>query len=286
MTRTGERQKKKGINQPMGLTSEAVIHFAHANGFPAGSYQALFNALPAHWQNISLPMFGHSPRFPVVDNWRHQVDELIEHVIQHAQGKPVYAIGHSFGGVVSFMAACEAPEHFAGLIMLDPPLVAGASRYVFQLAKKTPLIDRLTPAKLTRVRRRQWPVETNLVEYFSQRALFKDMDKRCVRDYVNAVTKMHNGHWQLTFEPEVETALFRHIPHNLHQYRGRLQCPALLMTGSGSRVCAPNRYKPFIRYNPHIAHTTFHGGHMFPLERPEALAERLVEIISRWQDKP
>ena len=83
--------------------SKAVLHFAHANGFPASSYNKVFSSLEEDYQVIAVNKFGHTPRFPISQNWTNQVAELIEYV-QDKSAEPVFAVGHSFGGVISYMA--------------------------------------------------------------------------------------------------------------------------------------------------------------------------------------
>ena len=38
-------------------SSELSFHFAHANGFPAGSYSAMFSALPDHFHRLHVERF-------------------------------------------------------------------------------------------------------------------------------------------------------------------------------------------------------------------------------------
>lgn len=263
--------------------SPVTFHFGHANGFPAESYTTLFNALPEHWQRLSVSKFGHAPQYPVSANWRNQVDELIAYVRQHRSGdQPVYAIGHSFGAVISYMAACQEPSLFKGLIMFDPPLVTGISSALFRLAKWTPYIDKLTPARLAATRRTCWPKSTDLVGYFKNKGLFKHMDRRCVADYVHAVTRLRDEHWHLTFRADVEAELFRNVPHNLHKYYGKLKCPAVLVTAKDTTVCVERMRNPFIKGN-NIPHDELPGGHMFVLEKPEMVADYITATISKWE---
>ena len=44
------------------------IFFAHANGFPSGTYGKLFDALAPEYAVAHLSQHGHDPRFPVDDN--------------------------------------------------------------------------------------------------------------------------------------------------------------------------------------------------------------------------
>ena len=54
-----------------------IINFAHANGFPAGSYKTLFDYFPDHFKIIALDKYGHNEQKPINHNWQAQVDELI-----------------------------------------------------------------------------------------------------------------------------------------------------------------------------------------------------------------
>lgn len=262
--------------------AEVSFHFAHANGFPAACYNAVFENLPQHFNRLHVEKFGHDPLLPVNANWRNQVNELVKHIkASNKDDRGVYAVGHSFGAVISYMAACEHPELFRGLIMLDPPLVIGPISYFFRVAKKTPLINKLTPAGLAETRNSQWPATTDMEAYFHGKALFRNMDKRCVRDYVRSVTHTKGDYTSLTFRADVEAELFRNVPHNLGKYKGKLKCPALLVTAKDSAVCKPAMYQRLLKHNA-INHIEMKGGHMFPLEHPERVADLISATVCGW----
>ena len=263
-------------------SSDLSFHFAHANGFPAGCYNAMFSALPSTFNRLHVERFGHDPQLPVNGNWRNQVNELIHHIEkENTDPRGVFGVGHSFGAVITYMAACEAPELFRGLILFDPPLVVGPLSHFFKFAKHTPLINKLTPAKLAQTRNTSWPLHTDMEAYFHGKALFRDMDKRCVRDYVKAVTAQKGDAISLTFRADVEAALFRNVPHNLGKYKGKLKCPAVLVTGDKSNVCKPQMYTRLMQHNS-IEHKVMKGGHMFPLEHPEEVAAFVTATLTKW----
>lgn len=276
-------------NEVLQLKSEkqVIVHFAHANGFPAKSYAKLFAHLNDNIELIALDKFAHNPEFPLNNNWGNQVDELI-HFVKAKQAEinpnlPIVLVGHSFGAVISFLACCKKPTLFSGLIMLDPPLITGLASWIFRFAKKGKLIDKITPAGKTKIRNSKWHHKTDLVKYFAQRALFKNMDIDCIADYVSAVTNEHQGERVLHFDVQVEADIFRTIPANLHKQYGKLNTPSYLLTGKHTEVCVEKLRNPFIRGNSMITHEAFDfGGHMFPLERPIQVASRLNTLITQF----
>ncbi|OFC72658.1 alpha/beta fold hydrolase [Alteromonas confluentis] len=258
-----------------------IIHFAHANGFPAATYKTMFNRLPESWQILANPQFGHCVEFPVSQNWMYQVDELIHYLDRCDVDEPVWLVGHSFGAVVSFLTACRHPEWVKGVIMLDPPLVYGVKRYVVQSAKWFNLMDNITPSKLARIRRTQWHKEDDIEGYFAAKKLFRTMDKRCIRDYVNSATRVEGAMRRLTFSNQVEADIFRHFPHNLKKFAGKLKCPGLLVGGTDSHVSSSADRARFAKDNG-IEVKMYAGGHMFPLEDPEGVAALITATLKGW----
>ena len=260
------------------------LHFAHANGFPAGSYQQIFKNLPDNFEVHAITKFAHSVRYPVNANLSNQVAELIEY-LENSVAKPVYAVGHSMGAVVSFIAACERPDLIKGVIMLDPPIASGLARVAFRLLKYSPLIDKFSPAGKAKVRCQSWPLGTDVVAYFKDKALFKDFQLACIQDYVNAVIDEREGELRLNFDAQIEANIYRNVPHNLNRYYKRLAVPGLLITGSRSDVCVPAFLGSFIKKSK-IEHQIFEGnGHMFPLEEPQQVAKIIAERIQMWENQ-
>ncbi len=259
-----------------------LINFAHANGFPAGSYQTFFHYFHEsnRYKIIANEKYGHHKHFPVSNNWPHLVEELVYFVKQ--QNQPVIAIGHSFGGVISFMAACQYPELFKGLIMLDPPVITGVETWAIRLLKKTRYIDKVTPAGKSKKRRRFWPVDTDLASKFSRSKLFKDFDPRCLKDYVNSATIKKNDRLELVFDPQIETEIFRNMPTNLAKFKQKLTMPSALIMGEHSDVSPAYFFKRFAKLNSNIELHSINAGHMFPLEKPQETFTLIDKIISGW----
>ncbi|MFT4655280.1 MAG: pimeloyl-ACP methyl ester carboxylesterase [Patiriisocius sp.] len=261
---------------------EIFLYFAHANGFPTGSYKKLFNHLPKQYNVIAIDKLAHNPQYPLNDNWQNQVAEMISFVESNkGEHEKVVAVGHSFGALVSYMSACLRPDLFSALVMLDPPLMTGLARYLFRFAKKTRLINKITPAGITLLRKQKWHREQDLHAYFSKKVLFKDFDPDCINDYISSAISEQGDHMHLNFDVETEANIFRTIPHNLPTYAGKLKVPSVLITGKNTDVCVPVLRKPFLKTNPSVTHIEFKKGkHMFPLEYPVEVAHAIANVLT------
>lgn len=257
--------------------TKPLLHFAHANGFPAGSYRQLLNALGAHYQVFAIDKLGHDPRYPVDNNWRNPVRELRDFLRAQAQG-PVIGVGHSFGGVVTFRCAHQYPELFRAVIMLDPPMVNGVGAGMFMLAKGLGLVDRITPAGRSKGRREEWPSRQEAGQQLRPKALFRAFDEACFQDYLDAGLEDTEAGVRLAYRNAVELAVFRNGPHDSWRYRTPLPVPGALVTATQGSVVAPPVVRSLVRQH-RLLNRQAKGSHMFPLEHPAATAELVHQLI-------
>ncbi|MFA3792083.1 alpha/beta fold hydrolase [Aliiglaciecola sp. SL4] len=266
------------------MTSYSKIHFAHANGFPAGSYRLLLDSLGQNFEVFAIDKLAHNANFPVVLGWQNQVSELMA-FIQEKQAEPCYLVGHSFGAVVSYLTACQYPRMVKGLVLLDPPLITGLTSLLFKSARKLGFGDRLSPAKQAMNRCTSWPKGTNVEDYFKGKALFKDMHPECIADYVGSAVKEMPDEFKLDFDHRVEANIFRTIPLNLERYKLPGNLPAAIITGEKTKVCKNTLIAPFIKKNKLEHLVVKGGGHMFPLEQPQLVATMINDKISQWDSQ-
>lgn len=260
------------------------IHFAHANGFPVGSYKRLFDSLADNIEVFGLTKFAHSESFPVNANFANLNLELIHH-LEDQVCKPVYLVGHSMGAVLSFMVACDRPDLVKGLIMLDPPIASGMASLLFKAMKIFAQTDRFTPAGKSKNRCESWPLDTDLVSYFQGKALFKHFDKECIQDYVSSAITEKEGRLQLHYDPKVETEIYRNVPDNIYKYYKRLAVPTLLISGEKSELNSAFFLSSFLKTTGVEQQVLSNGGHMFPLEQPAKVAAIVSDTLMKWEDE-
>lgn len=257
------------------------IYFAHGNGFPSPCYQQLLTVLQTRYECGYIDRIGHDSRFPVTENWDKLVDQLL-YGIKTSCSQPVIGVGHSLGGVLTFLAAIKEPSLFKAVIMIDSPLLGRFKSRMVRLAKSLGIIDRVTPGHRARWRRRHWKTREELTSYLKARPLFSTFNDACLQDYINfGFSKTDNG-YQLYFNSYTEYMIYRTIPHNLIQFEGKISIPIALVYGDKSNVV--DRYD--VSYMKKMYHVTCYrmkGTHMLPMENPEALGMEIFRAIDEMK---
>ena len=255
--------------------SRDILHFSHANGFPAACYRKFLAGLAPEYRVGSINCIGHDPSYPVTDGWPHLVAQQIDHLVRRNRA-PVVGVGHSLGGYLTFMAAVQRPELFKCIVLLDAPIIGYFKGHAFGMLKRLGLVDRITPAYATRDRRRDWSSAEEMIAHFRRRKIFRQFDPECLEDYAELGTVREGNRLRLVFDPEIEYRIYRSVPHDLVYYCSRLRVPAGFIGGRHSDVLR----------RVGLAHTRrsfrvkrVEGGHLFPFERPQMAAEAVRQMV-------
>lgn len=254
----------------------ASIVFAHANGFPAGTYALLFELLRAQGHEVRAPaMLGHDANYPVTDSWPHLARQLADFVRAQAQGgQPPVLVGHSLGGLLCLMAAARDPALASAVLLLDSPIVAGWRARTVGLAKRTGLMARVSPSKISRHRREHWPSREAALAHFVSKRAFARWHPQMLRDYIDSGMCDRADGCTLAFAREVESSIYDTLPHRLGQLLKQqpLQCPLVFIGGLRSRE---TRQAGGVLVSGRYAQgrvTLLDGSHLFPMEHPHATA--------------
>jgi pimeloyl-ACP methyl ester carboxylesterase len=257
------------------------IVFAHGNGFPAGTYARLFEAWRAAGYEVLAPrQVGHDPRFPVGDGWARLRDELAHFIERHAAA-PVFLVGHSLGGLLCLKTATRRPQLVRGVVVLDSPIVTGWRAQAVHLAKLTGLMPRLSPGRISRRRRREWPTREAVAQHFAGKSVFACWDPRVLADYVQAGFEERGDRVRLAFEPEVETRIYDTLPHDMARTLRRHppSCPVGFIAGTRSEEMRRGGTETAQR----LAGARFRwmeGTHLYPMESPAPTAALVLELLA------
>lgn len=255
--------------------SRPILHFSHANGFPAPCYRAMLADLETDHRIGHIDRIGHDERFPVTEGWPHLVDELIA-AIQSRYDEPVVGVGHSLGGYLSALAAAQRPDLFRAVVLLDAPIIPPFQGSAMAIIKRLGLIDRITPAGAMRYRRREWPSREDVEAHFKRRPMFHTFDPQCLHDYAQLGTVASEHGVALWFDADIEYRIYRTIPHNMAAGLKQLRVPGGFIGGRDS----PLLRRTGLAYTRRLFRLALlAGGHLFPFEVPQVAAQAVRRMI-------
>lgn len=258
-------------------SSLPILHFAHANSYPSATYRQLFAHLATDYTVQCLPLHAHDPRYPVRNGWRQLVQELVDDLVARQSG-PVILVGHSMGGMLSLMAAHARPDLVRCVVLLDAPVVAGWRAFLLRLAKVSGLDRKFSPARFSEKRRNLWPDARSAHAHYAAKPLFKRWPEEVLNDYVETGLVPHPQGVTLRFTREIETAVYRTLPHHLGRLARRFPVPVGFIGGERSVECRQAGLQATRRLvGRHF--TLLPGGHLFPMETPAAAAEAVHRMI-------
>lgn len=251
-----------------------AIFFSHSNGFPAETYNCFFEAMQPYPVDF-VPVLGeHTPE--PLRNWRSLTRELIA-AIESRHSAPVIGIGHSLGAVLTLWAAVERPGLFSRIILMDPPLFAPYKRGLLRGIYLLGLAPWLNPvARKARNRRQHFPSREAAEAYWRPKALFRNFQEACFLDYVKHGLRESETGFTLRFPAQREYQLFLHTPLHIGPPP---QVPAHCLCSSSGQVLQPIDIKWLKSHLHTMTFVEAKGGHMFPLEWPEATAAQVRRII-------
>ncbi|WP_137895575.1 alpha/beta hydrolase [Ramlibacter sp. 2FC] len=261
----------------------ALIVFSHANSFPAGTYRVLFEQLRRRgFQLRALDKFGHDPRLPVTSNWPQLVQQLAEFAERETAraGEPAFLVGHSLGGFLSLMCAARHPALARGVLLIDSPLLGGWRATALGMAKRTQLVGALSPGAVSRKRRNAWPSAEAALEHFRHKKAFARWDPQVLADYIAHGTHDADGRRVLSFDRDIETAIYNSLPHNLDRLLARhpLKCPAAFIGGLQSAEIGQVGMAMTQKITQGRI-SMLDGSHLFPMEQPLATAAAIEAAL-------
>lgn len=256
---------------------KSVIQFAHANGFPAQTYTEFFHHL-APFEVQYVPVMAHG-NHGFTPDWKPLGKELIEYILQN-HNQPVVGIGHSLGGAALMYAAHWRPDLFERIIFLDPPLFPNQKRIGFKVLKFIGLLDKVGPSGRAKTRKTNFESYEAAADYFRNKSLFKNFDKKCFDDYIKYGLKpSDNGGVELVFKAEKEYEAFRNTPFIGGKIRYKM--PSYFIYSSEYTVLSENNLKTLQHKFVNTAFIPFDGGHLFPLEQPQFTSDLIKSLILR-----
>jgi pimeloyl-ACP methyl ester carboxylesterase len=256
-----------------------VIH--HANGFCAATYAPIAIALRDRVRVIGVDARGHgdstsvdATEHPESYRWERMATDysaVLAHLIgTTGRDRIRLAIGHSFGGVLTLAAAAARPGLVDEALLLDPVILP-------PVAERKAFDDRVPDlASGARRRRAVFPTREAAYDHFATRGLFEAFRPEALALYVGeGMGETESGEVRLKCDPTVEAAVFDQgsamdVFTVAPQVRARTR---LVHATRGNFPVAA--FEALASQMPHASVESCDSGHLFPMERPEFVIDRV-----------
>ncbi len=276
----------------MPASTKPLIIFSHGNSFPASTYGVLFQGLRSRgFQVKAIEKFGHDPRYPVTSNWPNLVQQLADFTSEQVEktGQAAFLVGHSLGGFLSLMCAARNPVlgglPVRGVLLIDSPILGGWRAAALSVAKRAQLVGSISPGAISRKRRHQWLGQAEVLAHFRSKKAFARWDEKVLLDYIEHGTHDAGGQRLLSFDRDVETAIYNTLPDNLEGLLKRhpLKCPVAFI---GGRQSAEMKQVGMAMTEKVTRGRIMmlDGSHLFPMEKPVATAAAIEAALRNLMD--
>lgn len=264
----------------------SVLHLAVANGFPPATYMPFVEPLLATHQVFSLPPRALWPGIgappPRPGSWVTLAEDLLAGLADHTDG-PVVGLGHSYGGVVTLLAAVRKPTRFQALVLLDPTILPPDEMASIAEQRRQGAPARFELVEGARRRRSRFASVDEAYAFWRSRPLLRLWPDATVRRYAESMTRpaadgdgvelTWTGAWEAYYYESFYTETW------VEAERLPAEIPLLVLAGETSTTVQPGAIAEMRRLWPWATIRTIPGhGHLFPQE----MGAEAGTIVREW----
>jgi pimeloyl-ACP methyl ester carboxylesterase len=271
-----------------------VLHFAHANGFPPGTYKSFVAQLTDQFHVLgweSRPLWGTQDsrtdggmeyRAAQFRHWRELAGDLARFLSEMGL-RGVIGAGHSLGAVTTLYCAAANPGLFRALVLIDPVIIPSYMAPIVAVAKWLHLTSRARLPRGARRRRVDWPNREVLFRAYRAAPVFARWQEPFLRDYVASGTVQDPaGGVRLRYPPEWEARIFETVPADVWLAIPRLRhIPLLVLRGEHSGTYRRDTMRLMRWLLPQGRFLEIAGAdHFVPMSQPEETVAAIKAFLS------
>ena len=265
-------------------SNKPLLQFLHGNGFCCRTYEPFLEHLAEHFDLWLCDLQGHgnSDHGGRFVGWNRNAELALEAFNAGKQqfgDVPLYASGHSFGGVLTSLMIARNPGLFDKAVLLDPVLFP---QQQLMLRAALGLIGQRGNAlsKKARTRRDQWPDRATAYQALHNRGMFRGWEESAFSAHIeHGLQQAENGSVTLKCQPSREAEVFESWPSRLWYWLPRIQTPSLLLHGDATYPFVQQSTQRLTRMNPSVTSQVLPGGHCFMLEDSRRAAGEIVKFL-------
>lgn len=265
-------------------SGKPLVHFLHGNGFCSLVYQPLLVRLAEHFDLWLSDAQGHGDSDHGGDflGWNRTAALAVE-AFEAGRGEygdvPRYAVGHSFGGVLTGLMLASEPQLFARAVLLDPVLFSRRMIGVMGAAAMVGLHRRHALARKAASRRSHWPDREAALASLQGRGIFKGWAAAALQAYVEHAIGDCGEAVVLKCRPSREVEIFSSFPARMWPSLASIQTPTLVLYGEHTYPFVPHSVNRLASLNTHVEARRVPGGHCFMQEDPAMAAEQVQAFL-------
>ena len=259
-----------------------VLHFAHGNGFPPGTYRKLISELGKSHHVVSMsarPLWSDS-KPQVLRDWSVFAEDLRAELGRRGL-RGIIGVGHSLGAVTSLLAEASDPGLFSAVVAVDPIVLTGGRALFWGTVKAVGLAGRINLVRGARRRRELWSDRAEARNTYSGKKIFASWEPEVLDDYLDAgMVDLPQGGVRLRYPRECEARIFSAAPHDLWAELQKVSVPTLFVQGKHSDTFLDAARARVEREVPASSTAVVaDSSHFLPMERPTELARLIEEFL-------
>jgi len=262
-------------------SGDKVIQYLHANAYPPECYKSSADLLSAEEYKVVFPY--QRPLWPGADakeltSWNVLVDDIIAHMDKLGR-KGVIGMGHSMGGIATWLAALKRPDLFSQIVLIDPVI----------LPKKLVLFNRYMPfwfkkryvpiVKIASNRRDTWKDREELDKHLGSKKVFQRFEKESWQQFLKYGVRESEEGVTLTYPRSWEARVYSSAP-NIWSTLGNSSVPTTIIKAEFSDVIFAETWVKIQKAMPEATYIEMAKvGHLIPFEAPKKLSEQVLEVL-------
>lgn len=257
------------------------ILITHANGYAAGCYSYILEALAPTHHVVALDFAGYGESEGTLNfsSWNFFRDQVFA-LLEHKSWKTCVGIGHSLGGGSLLRAAELDSTRFEMIIALDPVLI-GWWKTTYVKLFGNPM------AKVAIGRRSTFKDKNQALKIFDRHPANRSWDKRSVRDYVEYCIHETGNGAELRCTPAIEARTFSIAEYGALLRLKNITCETHFMLPPGSGVIPGHVWRKIVRNNPASTCDILPGvGHLFPFEKHDFTLRTVSKYLQGANEHP
>ena len=257
------------------------LQLIHANAYTPECYTTFLEGLTSDY---SIHLYRQRPLWPnespkQLKHWKLFADDLIQ-MMDDSGDQKVIGIGHSLGGIATWLASIKRPDLFSKIILIDPVIIPYWPLKLMSIMPRA-FNDKIFPiVKIAQNRRNEWDSKESVRQHLGSKKVYQRFHPKVFDDFLDhAIRKRDDDKFTLSYPREWEAKVYATGP-NLWSIMKSNVVPVHIIKAQYSDVITSNSWD---KIQKRVPNGTFYEmprvGHLIPFEKPYELADHIREVL-------